>query len=127
MRGLIDRYPYRGLFGWATACVWGFVIAEIMWHLSAYVRRYDILEIPLVVPYAPLAFIVDPHDAMLNHRHIFFFALANWFVIFLIGAVFSLRRIGTRLTGAATMIVVLVIALGRAYEAWVIHRPPPVP
>lgn len=127
LRRLIDRYPYRGLFGWATACVYGFVIAEIMWHLSAYVRRYDILEIPLVVPYAPLAFIVDPHDAMLHHRHIFFFALANWFVIFLVGAAVSWRKASTRLTGSTAMIIILAVALARAYEAWVIHPPPPIP
>ena len=89
LRRLIDRYPYRGLFGWATACVWGFVIAETLWHLSAYVRNYDILEIPLVVPYAPLAAILDPHDAMIPDKNIFFFALANWLVIFLIGAAVS--------------------------------------
>ena len=123
LRRLIDRYPYRGLFGWATACVWGFVIAETLWHLSAYVRNYDILEIPLVVPYAPLAAILDPHDAMIPDKNIFFFALANWLVIFLIGAAVSVwRRVGTRLTGSATLLVVLVIALGRAYVFWLTHR-----
>jgi hypothetical protein len=101
-----------------------------MWHLSAYVRRYDILEIPLALPYVPFAYIVDPHEAMSfrhDYQQAFWFALANWFVIFLIGAAFSLRRISTRLTGSATMIAVLVIALCRAYEALVIHPPPPVP
>jgi hypothetical protein len=98
-----------------------------MWHLSAYVRDYDILEIALVVPYAPLACIIDPHDAMLRHEYIFFFALGNWFLIFVIGAVASLRWVGTRLAGSATLIVILAIALARAYEAWVIHPPPPMP
>lgn len=127
LRRLIERYPYKGLFGWATACVWAFLIAEIMWHFSAFVRSYDVLEIPLVVPYAPFAFIVDPHDAMLNHDHIFFFALANWFGIFVVGALLSLRRLGTRVSGSGTVILVLAVALARAVEAWVIHPPGPMP
>ncbi len=128
LRRLIDRYPYRGLFGWATACAWAFIIAEIMWHVSAHVRQYDILEIPLVVPYAPLAIVVDPSDAMIPRKDIFFFALANWFIIFLIGAAVSLwRRIGTRLTGSATLVTVLLIALARAYVYWIanLHRAMP--
>jgi len=98
-----------------------------MWHLSRHVKRYDFLEIPLVVPYAPLACIIDPHDAMLNRQDIFFFALANWFGIFLLGWLISWRRLSTRISGSATMIVVLLVALSRAIEAWVINPPPLIP
>jgi len=85
----MDRHPYKGTLGWGTVCVWGFAIAGAAWQLSAYVRRYDWLEIPLVIPYAPVAILVDPNGALLNYRHIHFFALANWVAIFLLGALFG--------------------------------------
>ena len=123
LRRLIERYPYKGLFGWATVCVWAFLIAEIMWHLSDFVRNYDILEIPLVLPYAPLAVIIDPRDAMLNHKNIFFFALANWLGIFLLGALLSMRKLSTRVTGSGTVILFLAVALARAIKVLLIDPP----
>jgi hypothetical protein len=126
LRRLISRYPYRGLFGWATLCVWGFVAAEILWHLSGFVRRYDWLEIPLVVPYAPLAVLIDPHDVMLHHDSIFFLALANWFGIFLLGSVFCFRKVSAVASGATTLSIVLLLSLGRVVEYWIINPPPPI-
>lgn len=82
----------RSLSRWATFCVWAFIVAEICWHLSHFVRRYDILEIPLAIPYAPIAVLLDPNDMLLNHGQIFFIALGNWFGIFLVGAVIVLLR-----------------------------------
>src|SRR5690349_1293759 len=111
LRRIVQRYPYRGLFGWATGCVWAFFVSEILWHLSAFVRAYDFIEIPLLVPYAPLAFLLEPHGAMLHHEHIFFFALANWFGIFVVGALFSFRRVSAVVSGGALGGFVLLAAL----------------
>ena len=127
LRRVVQRYPYRGLFGWATACVWAFFISEILWHLSAFVRAYDLIEIPLLVPYAPLAFLLEPQGAMVHDEHIFFFALANWFGIFLMGALFSLRRVNAVVSGGAAAGLLVLAALARTIEYWVIHPPPPVP
>ncbi len=127
LRKLITRYPYRGLFGWATICVWGFLASEILWHLSRLVRRYDLLEIPLAVPYAPIAFLIDPHDALMNHESIFFIALANWFAIFVVGAIVSLRRASAAVVGTAMLCLLLACSLGRAAEYWIIHPPGPMP
>lgn len=127
LKSIIQRYPYRGLFGWATACVWAFFISEIMWHLSPFVQKYDILEVPLVVPYAPLACILDPHDAMLHHRSIFFFALANWFGIFIIGALLSFRRVNAVFSGGTATGLLLLVAMARAIEYWIITGPPLMP
>ena len=123
---LIQQYPYRGLFGWATICVWSFFIAEILWHLSAFVRRYDVIEIGMIVPYAPLAFILDPHDAMLHHPHVFFVALANWLGIFVLGALLSLKRCSATLSGVSTLLMLLPLAIIRALWAWVLFPPGPV-
>jgi len=125
-RRLIDKYPYRGLFGWATLCMWGFVFAEILWHLSRFVRRYDWLEIPMIVPYAPIAAILDPHDAMMNNGGIFFIALGNWFTIFVIGALFSLRKVNAVAVGTVLLIVLFLCSAGRVTEYWVIHPPLPI-
>ena len=127
LRKIIQRYPYRGLFGWATVCVWAFVLSEILWHLSGFVRRYDLLEIVLAVPYAPLAFLVDPHDLMLHHRHVFFFALANWSGIFVIGTLLSLKRMNAVVSGSAVGGLLLFAALARNVEYWIINPPGPIP
>ena len=125
LRRIVELYPYRGIFGWATVCVWSFFIAEIMWHLSAFVRQFDFIEIPLIVPYAPLAILIDPRDALLHHGYIFFIAIANWFGIFVMGALCSRRRVSAVVTGGSVIAIVLFAALARMIEFWVIHPPPP--
>ena len=127
IRLFVQRYPYRGLFAWATVCVWAFFFAEILWHLSAFVRRYDLIEIPLVLPYVPLAFVLDPESALVNHRHAFFIALANWFGIFLLGAALCRKRTSAVVSGTGVLLPVLVLAFGRAIVRWVIFPPGPVP
>ena len=61
------------------ACYFGaFILATLLWHLSAFTRRFDFLELPMAALYFPLAGFIDPHDGMVNDRDTFFYAIAFW-------------------------------------------------
>ena len=55
-----------------------FILAALLWHLSALVRWFDILELPLSAPHFPLAGFFDPHDGMVNERSTFLYAIIFW-------------------------------------------------
>ena len=82
-----------------------FIVAQLLWHLSAFVRRFDLLEIPMATPFFPLASFLDPYDGMVNDPSVFFYALLFW------GALvpLSLRIAGKRLNPLIPAMVILLI------------------
>jgi hypothetical protein len=62
-------------FAWYFAA---FIFAALLWHLSAFTRRIDFLELPMVAFHFPLAGFLDPHDFMVNDRTTFLYAVAFW-------------------------------------------------
>ena len=44
-----------------------FALAVVLWFTSDWVRRFDLLELPMVAMLFPLAMFIDPHDGFVNH------------------------------------------------------------
>jgi len=83
-----------------------FVIAQLLWYLSDFVARFDLLEIPMATPLFPLASFFDPHDGMLNNRFVFFYALVFWGALIPI----SFRLAGKRLHPLIPALAIVLIA-----------------
>ena len=60
--------PYWSMFG----------LSVILWFLSAEVRRYDLLELPMVTFMFPLAMFFDPGDAMVGQTLSIILGLCFW-------------------------------------------------
>ena len=88
-----------------------FILAATLWHLSAYVRWLDILELPLSALFFPLAGFVDPHDGMVNDRSTFFYAIAFWGAV----APLALRLTPKRPLLTAFAIIVTCSSVSIAY------------
>jgi hypothetical protein len=89
-----------------------FIGSQSLWFCSQYVRRYDVLEIPMVIFYLPLAPFLDPHDGMVNSRDIFPYALAYWVGLFLVALPASRRRINPAIPGLTILFLTSAVAIG---------------
>ena len=55
-----------------------FIFSTLLWHLSAFVRAIDLLELPMLALHFPLAGFLDPSDWMIRNDAIFVYAVAFW-------------------------------------------------
>jgi hypothetical protein len=96
------KVDLRGFFAWYFGA---FIIAQLLWYLSDFVARVDLLEISMATPFFPLASFFDPHDSMVNNRFVFFYALLFWGALIPI----SLRLAGKRLNPLIPAMVILLL------------------
>ncbi len=102
-----------------------FIVAQLLWHLSAFVRRFDLLEIPLATPFFPLASFFDPHDGMVNNRFVFFYALVFWGALIPVSFWLAGKRLHPLIPA---MVILLVTSLASvAYVFFVGLRTGPMP
>jgi hypothetical protein len=100
------------------ACYFGaFILATLLWHLSAFTRRFDFLELPMAALCFPLAGFIDPHDGMVNDRDTFFFAIAFWGAVIPLALCLTPKRISPLLTALA-----IIVICSSASVAYVILR-----
>lgn len=116
------KYPYRGFTNWVAVCSVAFIVSELLWVSSRYVRRYDALEIPMTTYFFPLAPLFDPHDALLHNRSIFFYALAYWVALFVISLLLSRRRMNPIIP--AIIILSLSAIASIVYSMFFVYRGP---
>lgn len=73
--------PASGSHGRARfmALYWSaFGVSVALWFLSAEVRRYDLLELPMVMFMFPLAMLLDPGDAMVGQTSALIYGACFW-------------------------------------------------
>jgi hypothetical protein len=113
--GVQGFFRYRGVQNWALTCAVAFIVSHVMWHASAYVRRWDFLELPLSLPFSPLAPFVDPHDGMVNSRDSFLLGLFYWICLFGLALLVSRRRINP---AVPTAVILLLTCTGSIVYAF---------
>ncbi|WP_182869430.1 hypothetical protein [Stieleria mannarensis] len=94
-------------FAWYFAA---FIVAEVMWRLSGYVRAIDLLELPLASFHFPLAGFVDPHDSMVRSEGTFFCAIVFWTAVIPVAFRIAPRKVGPLLTALAIIAFCAVAA-----------------
>lgn len=96
-------HPVRDLprfFAWYFGA---FIVATLLWHLSAFVKRVDFLEVPMASVCFPIAGFLDPHDGMVNDRNTVIYGAAFWAAVIPMSLYLTPRRINP-LTTAFAMI-----------------------
>jgi len=121
LKQLCEKYPYKGMKNWALFCSLVFIVSELLWYLSSFVRDIDFLEIPMVFFYFPLATLIDS-DALLHNDYIYLYALTYWGSVFFLSFLFSRRKINLIIPG---IIVIIISCLpGAIYSAYLLWRGP---
>jgi hypothetical protein len=96
-----SQYPVATNSHLASFFAWyfcAFIMSELLWYLSAHVRAYDLLELPMASFHFPLAGFLAPHDWMVRSRNVFYYAVVFWGAVGLIGLRFAPTRFGPLLT-----------------------------
>lgn len=125
---LLRRFPYQGLVGWAIMCVWLFLASEILYHLSPNILPRGIFSTPgpfqisqiysaevCALPYYPLNRIVGPGYFFRSDGTLFFYALAWWFCMFLLGAIRRPKRRNPILFGLGIVLLMNLMAVGHQF------------
>jgi len=71
-------YDLRRFLAWYFAA---FVLAALLWRLAAFVREFDLLELPMIAFHFPLAGFLDPGGFMLRNPNILFYAIGFWVAV----------------------------------------------
>ncbi len=103
-------------------CSVAFITAQLLWYCSRFVRRCDILEIPMAVPFFPLAPFFDPYDGMVNSRHTFVYALTYWACLFVVALGIARKRINPAIPAAVILILSCVASV--VYSMFFVYRGP---
>ena len=112
--------PESGGLARFMAFYWSaFGVSVALWFLSAEVRRYDLLELPMVMFMFPLAMLFDPGDAMVGQTSSLIYGACFWAAV--IPVAFRLtpssrKRITVALsivgvTGCVSFVFALIVAI----------------
>jgi hypothetical protein len=103
-----------------------FIAAQLLWHLSAFVRAFDLLEIPMATPLFPLASFLDPYDSMVNqHSAVFFCGLLFWGALIPVSLRLAGKRLNPLIPAMAILLLTSLASVG--YVLLVGFRTGPVP
>lgn len=119
---LEKKWPYRGVTNWVAVCSVAFIVSQLMWHCSRYIRNIDLLEIPMALYFFPLAPLFEPHDGMIHNESIFLYALAYWVALFVISLLLSRRRMNPIIP--AIVILALSAIVSVSYSIFFVYRGP---
>lgn len=102
---LCKKFPCTGIKNWALLCSLTFIVAQMFWYLSSFVRRYDLLEIPMVILFFPPAPLIDPHNGLLRDDNLYLYALIYWASVFFLSWVLSRRKINPVIPAIAILLL----------------------
>ncbi len=105
-------------------CSLAFIAAQLLWYCSKFVRRYDILEVPMALPFFPLAPFFDPHNGMVNNRDTFVYALAYWISLYLVALGIARKKVNPAIP--ATVVLILSCVASVVYSVFFVYRGPVV-
>jgi hypothetical protein len=117
-----QRFPYRGLKSWSLTWAIAFIVGQLLWFSSRFVRQWDVLEIPMTVVFFPIAMFIDPYNGMVNDRNVFFYALGYWLVLYFVALGLSRKRMNPAIPGLLLLLLPGIASVIYTY-VFVDHNP----
>jgi hypothetical protein len=108
---LKEMLKYQGFTNWVAVCSVFFIITQLLWYSSRYYRGCDILEIPAMIFFFPLAPLFDPHNGMVRNEGILLYAIIYWIILFVVSLIISRKIINPIIPALALLVISSVLSI----------------